>query len=185
MFSVTNVSILRAGSGSSKTSSQSFFPLSLGNFWQYRCGAEGEAQFIKKVAVIGRQNGEKGPYFKLEQQVKDRKLTIYLNSDSSGKILRSLSPDSSKARVIAAHNMKVGETYGEDHVTREQVITTPATGSVKAIVLENFAPDDPNLSQEKRDEWHGRFYVQGIGLVSEGDGLGGDCALIKYKVNKE
>jgi hypothetical protein len=181
LFAGADVSILPAESASS-SASESFFPLNVGNFWHYRCGAEGEAEFVKKIAVISRGSSERGPYFKLEQRVKDKKLAIYLNSDSSGKILRSLSPDTLKARVIAAHDMKVGESYGEDRATRVQVITTPATGSVKAIVLENFSPDDPNLSQEKRDEWHGRFFVQGIGLVSEGDGLGGECSLIKYQV---
>jgi hypothetical protein len=160
----------------------SFFPLNVGNVWRYRCGTEGEAHFEKTIAVVSLGTSLAGPYFKLEQRVRDKKLTFYLISDVSGNILRSLSSDAKKARIIAAHQMKVGEIYGEDRATREQVITTPATGSVTALVVENFNPDDSGLSQEKRNEWHGRFFVKGVGLVSEGDGLGGDCTLIKYQI---
>lgn len=160
----------------------SFFPLSVGNSWSYRCGTEGEVHFEKTITVVSRGTSETGPYFRVEQRVRDKKLTFYLITDSSGNILRSLSPEVTKARIIAAHQMRVGEIYGEDRVTREQVITTPATGSVTALVVENFISDDPTLEEEKRNEWHGRFFVKDVGLVSEGDGLGGDCALIKYHV---
>ncbi len=174
--------ISQAGGASPTASPASFFPLTVGNSWWYRCGTEGEAHFEKNVTVISRGTGRGGPYFKLEQRVGDKKLTFYLIDDEWGNILRSMSPDADKSRIVAARQMKIGEHYGEDLVTREQIIVTPATGPMTALVVENFIPDDPNLAQDKRNEWHGRFFVNGIGLVSEGDGLGGDCTLIRYLV---
>lgn len=182
LISLIDVVPSQAGGALPTSSSPSYFPLNVGNSWRYRCGTEGEAHFEKTIAVVSLGTGGAGPYFKLEQRVRDKKLTFYLISDASGNISRSLSPDAKKARIIAAYQMKVGETYGEDRATREQVITTPATGSVTALVVENFVPDDSDLAQDKRNEWHGRFFVKGIGLVSEGDGLGGECTLTKYLV---
>lgn len=170
-----------AGGGLSADAS-SYYPLSVGNTWHYRCGTEGEEHFEKLITVVGRETGGGNSYFKLEQRVKQRRLIFYLWSDGAGNILRSLSSEGKRARVIAAQQMKVGEMYGADRATREQVLTTPATGSITALVVENYNPDDLGLTQEQRNEWQGRFFVRGIGMVSEGDGLGGECILVKYEL---
>ena len=54
-------------------------------------------------------------------------------------------------------------------------LSTPATSAVTAVRLENFGRDDPQVSASRRQEWQGKYYVRGIGLVAEADGLGDEC----------
>ncbi|MEJ2622862.1 MAG: hypothetical protein P8163_22285 [Candidatus Thiodiazotropha sp.] len=47
-------------------------------------------------------------------------------------------------------------------------------------LIENFSLDDPQLHEERRIEWEGRYYARGISLVIEADGLGGSCSLKEF-----
>lgn len=76
----------------------------------------------------------------------------------------------------------MGDSIGELQVSRYEFVSTPATGKIKAVVVENFKPDAPDISADRFMEWRGVFYVQGVGPVVEADGLGGDCVLMEYEV---
>lgn len=162
----------------------SYFPLAVGNYWTYRCSVEGEYQFDKTVRLMSVSTQNDIRYFRAELRMrKDPKpLVYYLSADADGVIFSVPKPGHEGREPLIPVAPKAGERVGEWIVAGSERISTPALAQVEAIRLENFARDDPQLPAERRAEWRGRYYARGVGLVAEADGLGGDCALTKYRV---
>jgi hypothetical protein len=59
----------------------------------------------------------------------------------------------------------------------EETIDPPATGNIKALLIENFSVEAPELPEEQRIEWKGKYYASGIGLVIEADAWEGPASL--------
>jgi len=161
-----------------------YFPLAVGNYWTYRCSVEGEYQFDKTVRLVSvsRQNDTR--YFRAELRMKKdpNPLVYYLSADADGAVVSAPKPSREGREPLIPAAPKTGERVGEWIVAGSERISTPALAQVEVIRLENFARDDPQLPAERRAEWRGRYYARGVGLVAEADGLGGDCALTKYRV---
>lgn len=164
--------------------SESFFPLNVGNYWNYRCSAEGEYQFnktIRLVSVITRNNVQ---YFRTELQVqKDKPLVYYMFVDTGGQVYSAPDLGSEGSELLVTVKPKANERIGTMTVAGNEQIDLPTLKHINAVRIENFNRDDPDVSAERRIEWMGRYYAQGIGLVMEADGLGGECVLMKYHLN--
>lgn len=161
-----------------------YYPLAVGNSWRYRCALEGRLKYFKTVKITGIVQTDGNRFFKQEQTGTGQTVVSYLSIDSAGTISKSVAADGSSPQSIAARSMKIGDSFGDRHITRMEAIDTPATGHVTALVLENFFPDDPQQSEERRLEWVGTFFVAGVGVAAEGDGAGADCALTEFHIEK-
>jgi hypothetical protein len=161
-----------------------YYPLAVGNSWRYRCALEGRLKYFKTVKITGIVHTGGTQYFKREQTGTGQTVVSYLSVGPAGKITKSIAADGSSPEIVAARSMEIGDSFGDRHITRTETIDTPATGHVSALVLENFFPDDPQLSEDRRLEWVGTFFVAGVGIAAEGDGAGADCALTEFHLEK-
>ena len=165
------------------TGSTSYFPLAVGNFWTYRCSAEGGSVFAKTVRLVGKNVRDGTRYFRAELRVrKDKPLVYYLFVDAAGQVFGAPAAGRDGSEPLIVAMPKPGERIGTWIVGGNDRIDTPALKQVEAVRVENFDRDDPQLSAERRMEWLGRYYARGIGPVAEADGLGGECVLTKYGV---
>lgn len=163
--------------------SASYFPLAVGNYWTYRCSAEGEAGFAKTVRLVGEDVRDGTRYFRAELRVrKDKPLVYYLFADAAGQVSSAPVAGRDGSELLIAASPKPGERIGTWIVGGNERIDTPALKQVEVVRVENFGRDDPQLSAERRMEWLGRYYARGVGPVVEADGLGGECALTKYGI---
>lgn len=163
----------------------SYYPLAVGNKWIYSCSVEGEHAFDKTLTIVGRQTTNRLTYFRGELVVGDdpNPLVLYFIVDGQGNVYSSLDKSSEAKELIITAKPKKGDTLGSLSVAANEEIDTPAAGTITAIRLENFALDDPKVSELKRMDWEGKFYARGVGLVAEADGLGGECILIDFSLN--
>ncbi|MET0065748.1 MAG: hypothetical protein ABW076_05335 [Candidatus Thiodiazotropha sp.] len=159
-----------------------YFPLSVGNRWRYSCSVEGEYLFDKTLTITGRELHQGMMYFVAQLHTGDdpASLNLYYHADESGGIHRSVDPAVADDTLLVSANPVPGDRIGKRQVAREEAVETPATGTVAALLIENFSLDDPQLHEEQRMDWEGKYYARGIGLVIEADGLGGACALQEY-----
>jgi hypothetical protein len=110
------------------------------------------------------------------------KTTFVLWEDANGIVWRGSSAGAKDAEPAGSRRLVVGTTLGALTVTREEDVTTPATGRRKGMLAETFDRDSPDVAEEKRSSWRGRTFVAGVGLVVEADGVGGDCVLTKVQI---
>lgn len=173
-----------AVAGSDTTAgSASYFPLAVGNYWTYRCSAEGGARFAKTVRLAGESVRDGTRYFRAELRVrKDKPLVYYLFADAAGQVFSAPTAGRDGSEPLIAASPKPGERIGTWIVGGNERIDTPALKQIEVVRVENFDRDDPQLSAERRMEWLGRYYARGVGPVAEADGLGGECVLTKYGV---
>lgn len=165
------------------TGSTSYFPLAVGNFWTYRCSAEGGSVFAKTVRLVGENVRDGIHYFRAELRVrKDKPLVYYLFADAAGQVFSAPTAGRDGSESLIAASPKPGERIGTWVVGGNERIDAPALKQVEVVRIENFDRDDPQLSAERRMEWLGRYYARGVGPVAEADGLGGECVLTKYGV---
>ncbi len=159
-----------------------YFPLAAGNRWAYQCFAEGEAQLEKSTEVVGPATVRGQAGFLMRYVVNGEATEGYLWEDTAHVVYRSVAASGEGAEPIIARTASIGDSFGALRATRMADEQSPATGTVSALVLENFDFEDPALTQERRMAWQGRFFVSGVGLIAEGDGLGSECALVEFSV---
>ena len=163
---------------------QSFFPLAVGNAWIYACSTEGEWQFDRTLSLVSELDVDGRRYFRSELKMSgdSNPLVTYVFADEGGNVYAATQPGSQEATLILPADPKVGDAVS-DHVVAAIVrINAPALGDAEAIRIENFSAEDPNIPEERRLEWEGKFYVRGVGLAIEADGLGGECVLSKFNL---
>jgi hypothetical protein len=158
---------------------QSYFPLAVGNAWTYACSTEGEWQFDRTLSLVSVQNIDGHSYFQAELKMSSdaKPLLTYVFSDDDGKVYTATEPSGKSATLLIPADPRVGDAVGDRIVGAIAKTTTPALGDADAIRIENFAADDPGISEERRLEWEGKYYVRGVGLAIDADGLGGECVL--------
>lgn len=164
-----------------------YCPLAVGNTWSYRCSVEGEPQFDKTVALVALVRTSSGDFFKVETTVgKDRQpLVTWYFADATGNVYSSMSLTRNGAELLMPAHAKAGQSVGSGFtVAAIRRTHAPAVGEVDALCVENFSAEDPALTADKRAEWRGRFYVKGVGLIAEADGLGGESVLVKCRVRE-
>lgn len=167
---------------SSALDSVDYFPLAVGNQWQYACSVEGEKAFEKKLTIHKAVTIAGKPGYQATYIVNGSPAELYFWEDVNHIVHRSYTASGDLDEVIISRAAKIGDQYGELRVTREAMQTSLATGDIKTLVAENFDFESPHISSEKRNEWRGLFYANKIGLVVEADGLGGDCVLKNYSL---
>jgi hypothetical protein len=160
----------------------SYFPLAVGNSWRYRCSVEGEHAFDKTFSITGSEPIQGIRYFRVELLVGDDSspLEMFYFQDKKGGIYSSVEKTYEHNTLMITANPSAGDSLGDLVVSSEQEVETPATGLIKALLVEKYSLDDPLLSEEQRMDWEGKFYALGIGLVIEADGLGGECVLVEF-----
>lgn len=163
-----------------------YFPLAIGNSWTFRCSVEGKYQFDKTVRLTATVIQDGVRYFRAELRLKraPHPLVYYLTVAADGSVFSSPKPSSEGRELLITAAPKVGDRLGDWQVAARERIRTPALAQVEALRVENFSIEDPQLSAQRRAEWQGRFYAQGIGQVAEADGLDGECVLSKFRLAK-
>jgi hypothetical protein len=121
-------------------------------------------------------------YFRAELRVGDdpAPLEMYYYRNKEGDVHFSIEKEHEHSTLLITANPATGDNLGDLVVSSEQEVETPATGMVKALLVEKYSLEDPHLSEEQRMDWEGKFYALGFGLVIEADGLGGECVLVEY-----
>jgi hypothetical protein len=160
----------------------SYFPLSVGNRWRYRCSVEGEHAFDKTISITGSELVQGVRYFRAELRVGDDPVPLetFYYEDGQGGIRFSVEKSQEQNTLLITANPSVGDSLGDLVISSEQEVETPVTGLIKALLVEKYSLDDPHLSGKQRMDWEGKFYTLGIGLVIEADGLGGECVLVEF-----
>lgn len=161
-----------------------FFPLAAGNSWTYRCSAEGQFQFTKKVVIASAAALDGHHAYRSETWIDSdpSPLVSYLLVDHGGQVMTSLTPSLDKAELLMGAAPRTGDRFGNLSVVSIGQSSLKSLQDMQVMRLENFPADDPTLSDEKRMGWRGRSYGKGIGLLEEADGLGGECVLSAYQV---
>jgi len=156
-----------------------YFPLTVGNKWEYECAVEGEHALDKALTITAIEMSGSNKLYRGELQTDDGAdpLVQYYSVDTNGVVYSSLEKSNKDRTPILNATLKDGDTINGMYVRKARKIDIPGLGEVKAILIENFELDDPKLSESQRMEWEGKYYARGIGLVTEADGLGGDCVL--------
>lgn len=162
----------------------SYFPLSLGCYWKYRCSAEGEFQFEKTIRIVSISTYKGITLYKVESiSTVDEKPFIYYLFKDKGMIFRTFDPEITEREPVIVIDPKPGDRIDKDFtISRNEGVSTPATGKVNTLVVENFNLEQAPLPTNDPMNWRGFFYAKGIGCVVESDGLGGECVLIDYKI---
>jgi len=161
-----------------------YYPLSVGNTWTYRCGAEGSSAFEKTVKLTAVVDHDGKRYYRAEMRLKrdPKPLIAYLSTGGSGEVFSVFKVGEGPGEVLVTSAPKTGDRVGERIAVAGEKTRVPALGAVSVVRVENFGRDDPKIPADQRMEWSGRYYASGVGLVAEADGLGGECVLTRYKV---
>jgi hypothetical protein len=159
-----------------------YFPLEVANSWTYECFAEGELQLEKSVEITGRAVVEGRAGFEIQSVINGEKSSGFLWEESDGTVYMAGPDPGNSGEPIVSRTARIGQDFGDLRATRVAEQETPATGKVTVLVLETFDADDPALTDQRRMEWRGKFFANGIGLVAEGDGLGNECSLVRFVV---
>lgn len=167
---------------SSPADTNSYFPLAVGNRWEYECSVEGERAFDKVLTITAIEMSGGNKLYRGELQTGDGvdPLVQYYSVDGKGVAYSSLEKSNKDKTPIISANPKDGEAINGLFVRKARKVDIPGLGAVTAILVENFELDNPKLNESQRMEWEGRYYAHGIGLVAEADGLGGECVLKKF-----
>lgn len=163
-------------------STDTYFPLVVGNKWEYDCSVEGEHAFYKTLTITAVENSHGSKIYRGELQMDDGSdpLIQYYSTDSNGAAYTALDKSNKdRVKILPPHRQDV-ESINGLLVKKDKEVELPHKGKVTAILIENFELEDPKLDESKRMEWEGKYYVRGIGLVTEADGLGGECVLQKF-----
>lgn len=161
-----------------------YFPLAVGNTWAYRCSLEGEYQSSKTFNIAASTQNKGQLVFRLEMRVdKDPKpLVSHLFVTPEGLVMEAFNTTLEDAKPLISVSPKRNERFGELKVVKIGPSEIKKYAKVKTVFLENYSAESPNMKQEKYLAWHGKRYGQGIGLLVEADGTGGDCELSKYSL---
>lgn len=170
----------------SASSMASFFPLSEGNRWRYRCSVEGKFQFEKEIKIVSVVIQKEVRLHKVESRIStDEKPFVYYLFNEKKKVFRTFDLNITERELVITVNPKLGDRLDQElKISRHDWVTTPATGKIEALIVENFNPEQSANASNEILDWRGFFYARGIGCVAEADGLGGECVLIDYHVNK-
>ncbi|MET0051005.1 MAG: hypothetical protein ABW095_07970 [Candidatus Thiodiazotropha sp.] len=135
--------------------------------------------FDKTLTIVALEVHQGTEYFHGQLQVGDdpSTLNLFYHADDLGGIFMTFDPALADETLLVTANPLSGDRIGNCQVAGEELVETPATGEIKALLIENFSLDNPQLQDEQRMEWEGKHYARGVGLVSEADGLGGSCVL--------
>lgn len=163
-----------------------YFPLAVGNQWEYECSVEGEYAFDKKLTIDNIEKTSGATYYRGTLVVSSDPLPLvtYYTIDPDGTVYSSLDKSKEAETFVITANPKHGETIHNYFVEEEKDIELPNFGHAAAVLIENFDFDDPNLSESQRMNWQGKFYTREIGLVIEADGLGGECVIKSFITKK-
>jgi hypothetical protein len=162
----------------------SYLPISVGNYWKYKCSSEGEFLFKKEIKVTKKLKNKLQTYYQLalktDGDAKILKSFVWLNKE--GNLLSSYQSTLKSPEIIMIKNPSIGSIIGKNKVFEAEWIQTPATDRIKTIKIKNI-PD----SKIEGDFEIANFknYAKNIGLISEADSLGGECELIDYKINNK
>jgi hypothetical protein len=164
--------------------SNDYFPLAVGNSWSYRCSVEGSAQDGKSLRIKKEIKGGGIVYYLAELTVghDPKPLVYFLSVDQDGTVWQSPEPSTAQREALVGRKLDIGSRYGSWLVGGKERTRIPALASVETLRLENFSIDAEDITEKKRVEWLAKYYVSGIGLVAEADGLGGNCELVTYRV---
>jgi len=176
----------RAEADGKAQATNEYFPLAVGNSWQYRCQVEGAAQSGKELRIVGRTVRSDGVYFKAELQVgrDPRPLVYFLSVSADGAVRQSILAGSEGAEILVAADTTAGTSHGSWQSAGTERLRIPALPNASVLRLENFSIESVDVPDAKRAEWLARYYAKGIGPVAEADGLGGRCELVSYRLAK-
>jgi hypothetical protein len=162
-----------------------YFPLAVGNSWTYRCSIEGDFRLEKTLRITSMTEDGSGRVFRAEVHVKGdpRPLIQNITLTHDGTVFNSFGSNGGDRETLVTRAPKIGDQIGGWVVGAVVSLDAPARKNMRAIRIENFSIDDAEATSERRGEWRGRFYVGGIGLASEADGLGGECLLLRFHVH--
>lgn len=171
-------------SAQASETNSSYFPLKVGNQWRYQCAVEGSdlsEKFVRITKSI-RKNGVL--FFKVEEKTKDsgEPLTFYYFESDDGIIRRNIVAQVSGAEIVVPNQPEADASKKMTYWTKKQSVSTPAIKNAQALLIANFDFEDPQLTESKRSEWQGTYYVKGIGQIKEADGTGAGCSLTSYSV---
>lgn len=187
LLQVTACSANEDAGVSAPSGANAYFPLAVGNKWEYECSVEGEYAFDKTLTITAIEMSGGSKLYRGELQTDDGAdpLIQYYSVDAKGVVHASLEKSNKDKTPIISANPKDGETINGLFVRKAKKIELPGLGKVTATLVENFELDNPKLNESQRMEWEGKYYARGIGLVTEADGLGGKCVLKKhFRVNE-
>ena len=161
-----------------------YFPLAVGNAWNYRCSVEGQPQAGKVLRIRDTKRLDSVVYYRAELAVgKDPKpLIYYLSVDVDGSVWQSPAASPEGRELLIGKSPAKGQSYGAWVVGGIERTRVPALPNVETVRLENFSLEAPDLPAERRGEWLARYYARNVGPVAEADGLGGSCELTRFKV---
>ncbi|MGH2550637.1 MAG: hypothetical protein ACRDHN_14680 [Thermomicrobiales bacterium] len=160
-----------------------YYPLAIGNRWSYACSVEGQPQVRKQLEITRGTKILDHPGFVATYTVNGEPSEVFLWADPDSMVHRALTADGQLDEVVGARKAAIGDPIGELRIARVAKQSTTATGEIDVLVAENFAFDEPSSSPQHRADWVGQFFAEGIGLVAEADGLGGECELVAYSVS--
>jgi len=161
-----------------------YFPLAVGNRWVYRCSIEGTPAAGRVLQVRQKVLQDGVPYYRTELRVgkNSAALVQYFSIGDDGSLRRSLSPEPAYAEVWLAADTARDTRQGDWISAGVQPLRVPALPGAKALRVETFPFDSPDLPADQRAAWRARYYVLGVGPVGEADGLGGRCDLVFYRL---
>lgn len=165
----------------------SYFPMGKGYYWKYRCGTEGEFHFEKTMRIISASISKKITLYKVEfkTSIGEKPFVYYLFKDK-GMIFRTFDLNITEREAVITVDPKLGDRIDKEFtIYRNRTVQTSVTGRVNTIVVENFNIEQSSAPTKDPMTWSGVFYAKGIGRVVEADGLGGECVLADYYIDKQ
>src|SRR5207237_2948670 len=100
--------------GRETSARNSYFPLTVGNWWTLRCSSEGEFQFEKTLRVTSDSTVGGTPFFRVEQTTTSdaKPLVFYLFQTTNGIVSKTFVPGRDSAAPLVRSTMSVGDRAG-------------------------------------------------------------------------
>lgn len=163
-----------------------YFPLATGNRWVYRCSIEGAPAAGRVLQIRQKVLQDGTAFYRAELRVGSdpTPLVQYFSMGDDGSLRRSLSPGPVDVETWLAADTARGTRQGGWVSAGVEPLRLPALPGAKALRVETYPIDSPDLPADTRAAWRARYYVLGVGPGGEADGLGGRCDLVSYRLAK-
>lgn len=158
-----------------------YLPLAVGRSWTYRCTTEGADPSIRTLRITGREAAAGEVRYRAELAGSGPPLRFSLFERPGQGVFSDESAPGEAPRPLLPADPRSGAAFDGWRLVAPHAVELPGGRTVQALRVENFDPEDPEVSVEQQLEWRARDYVKGVGMVQQADGMGGACVLTSRK----